>query len=125
MAGSLGLSEIGQLAVTVTNLERATAFYRDALGMQLLFEAPGMAFFQCGGVQLMLGTAQGRDYPSHIIYYRVDDISAARETLTERGVEFVQEPHVVHRTKSSQLWLAFFRDIDGNTLALMSEAPVK
>lgn len=119
----LGLSQIGQIAVIVDDLERATRFYRDALGMELLFEVPGMAFFRCGEVRLMVGTPEGtdEDHPSHILYYRVEDISAAHRILAERGVEFVREPRRVHRDENHELWLAFFRDPAGHTLALMSE----
>ena len=120
------LSAIGQIAVTVADLEQATEFYRDVLGMSLLFQAPGMAFFQCGDVRLMLGAAAGEsaDHPTHILYYRVDDIRAAHRMLEARGVEFVHEPRAVHRTDTQELWLAFFRDLDGHTLALMSEVAV-
>jgi predicted enzyme related to lactoylglutathione lyase len=122
-----GLSSIGQIAVTVRDLEEATAFYRDVLGMQLLFEAEGMSFFQCGDIRLMIGMAAGEegDAPSHIIYFNVEDISAAHDALAARGVEFVSEPAVVHRAESHELWLAFFRDSDGNTMALLSEVPVQ
>ncbi len=122
-----GLSAIGQIAVTVADLERATEYYRDVLGMALLFQAPGMSFFQCGDVRLMLGAAVGAsaDHPTHILYYRVDDIEAAHRELTAKGVEFVHEPRAVHRTDTQELWLAFFRDLDGHTFALMSEVKIQ
>jgi methylmalonyl-CoA/ethylmalonyl-CoA epimerase len=122
-----GLSAIGQIAVTVADLERATEFYRDVLGMSLLFQVPGMAFFQCGDVRLLLGTAAdgSGDHPTHILYYKVDDIQAAHRALAARGAEFLHEPRAVHRTDTQELWLAFFRDLDGHTLALMSEVPVQ
>lgn len=120
-----GLSEIGQIAMTVSDLERATAFYRDALGVRHLFSAPpGMAFFDCGGVRLLLGTeesSEGRRHSS-VLYFRVEDMEAAHRTLAERGVEFEREPHVAHRAEGYELWLAFFRDSEGNLHALMSEA---
>ncbi len=117
-----GLGEIGQIAVTVSDLDRATRFYREGLGMELLFEAPGMAFFRCGDVRLMLGRSEEEGGgPSHIIYYRVADIEGAYEALRSRGLEFAQEPHVVHRTAESELWLAFLTDPDDHVLALMSE----
>jgi methylmalonyl-CoA/ethylmalonyl-CoA epimerase len=118
------LSAIGQIALTVHDLEAATRYYRDVLGMQHLFEAPGMSFFQCGDVRLMLGNPQGVDHPSSVIYYRVEDIHTAYEILRERGVKFEQEPLLVHKTDEHELWLAFFRDVDGHMLALMSEMPV-
>ncbi len=118
----LGLSEIGQIALTVGDVERAAAFYRDKLGMQLLFQVPNMAFFQCGSVRLMLGTAEGgAAHPSTILYYKVEDIQKAHAALVERGVEFEREPALTHRSDDYELWLAFFRDRDGHMLALMSE----
>jgi catechol 2,3-dioxygenase-like lactoylglutathione lyase family enzyme len=121
-----GLAELGQIAVVVADLERATAFYRDTLGMQLLFEAPGMSFFRCGDVRLMLGLPQREDDPtSHILYFRVDDIDAACETLKGRGVDFIRPPRRVHRDEEHELWLAFFRDPAGHTLALMNERPMR
>ncbi|UCF21302.1 MAG: VOC family protein [Gemmatimonadota bacterium] len=123
---SLGLSEIGQIAVTVQDLEGAVEFYRDVLGMRLLLEAPGMAFFKCGSVRLMLGTSEAAvdESGGTIIYYRVPDIQRAYSALRERGAEFIREPAVVHRAEGSELWMAFFSDSEGNTAALMSEVPV-
>ena len=121
---TFGLSAIGQIAVTVKDIPRAIAFYRDVLGVPMLFEAPGMAFFQAGDVRLMLGTAEepGTSFSS-IVYYRVEDIQAAYEELQRRGVTFTHEPRLIHRGTEFDLWLAFFPDPDGNTLALMSEVP--
>ena len=120
------LSEIGQIALTVLDIEEATAFYRDVLGLPFLFEVPGMSFFQCGDIRLMLGESDSEQQSasSSIVYYRVDDITAAHETLKKRGVEFVQDPVLVHKAEDHELWLAFFTDLDGNTLALMCEKPV-
>lgn len=119
-----GLSEIGQVAMTVEDVERAAQFYREALGMRPLFQVPNMAFFQCGSVRLMLGTAEGgAAHPSTILYYKVDDIQTAHAALVERGVEFVREPALTHRADDYELWLAFFRDRDGHMLGLMSEVP--
>jgi len=120
-----GLTEVGQIAMSVQDLDAATAFYRDVLGLPFLFQAPGMSFFQCGDIRLMLGqpeTPQSGD-PSSIIYYRVEDARSAYETLKGRGVEFEQEPLLVHKTEDHELWMAFFRDPDRNLLALMSEVP--
>lgn len=120
------LSEIGQIALTVLDIEEATAFYRDVLGLSFLFEVPGMSFFQCGDIRLMLGESdtEQQSAGSSIVYYLVDDINAAHETLKKRGVEFVQDPVLVHKADDHELWLAFFSDLDGNTLALMCEAPL-
>ena len=119
----IGLSRIGQIAVMVRDLKKAVAFYRDTLGMKLMFEVPGMAFFDCGPVRLMLGVPEKPelDHPASIIYYKVDDIRRTHETLASRGVEFVAPPHLVARLQDHDLWLAEFRDMEENFLALMSE----
>ena len=118
-----GLGKIGQIAVNVHDLERAVAFYRDVLGMPFLFSVPKMAFFKCGDVRLMLAAPETPefDHPASIIYYRVDDIRAAHAALGERGVVFETEPSLVHETERSRLWMVYFRDPEGNVLALMCE----
>jgi catechol 2,3-dioxygenase-like lactoylglutathione lyase family enzyme len=119
------ITGIGQIAVNVHNLERAVAFYRDTLGMQFLFDASNMAFFQCGDVRLMLGLPDRPelDHPASLIYYKVTDIDAAHESLAGCGVKFEQPPGIVHRTDSHDLWMAFLRDSEGNLLALVNEVP--
>ena len=119
-----GLQEIGQIAVPVADLERAVAFYRDVLGMRFLFQAPpGLAFFDCGGVRLLLDVPAktSSEVTGSIIYYKVPDIQAAYTTLRERGVAFEQAPELVAKMPDHDLWMAFFRDPDGNLLALMCE----
>lgn len=120
---TFGLSTIGQVAITVRDIPRAVAFYRDVLGVPSLFEAPGMAFFQAGDVRLMLGLPEGDGGArfSSILYFRVDDIQGACDELQKRGVTFTHAPRLIHRGTEFDLWLAFFPDPDGNTLALMSE----
>lgn len=119
-----GLGRIGQIAVPVADIDRAVAFYRDVLGMRFLFQAPpGLGFFDCGGVRLMLDApakAQG-DLGAPIIYYHVPDLQFAFETLSGRGVSFEADPHLVAKLPDHELWMAFFRDPDHNLLALMSE----
>lgn len=117
------LSEIGQIMVTARDLPRAIGFYRDTLGIPFLFEAPGMAFFQCGPVRLMVGIPSGieTDHPSSILYFRTSDIAAAYAALAARGVTFVLAPQIAHRAPGLELWLAFFKDSEENTMALMSE----
>src|ERR1017187_9954416 len=119
---SFGLSSIGQIAITITSLERAVAFYRDMLGLKLLFQVSGMAFFDCAGIRLMLTGSEnpGENYSS-ILYFRVPDIQGAAKTLESRGAPFDQQPHLVARMPDHELWMAFFRDPDRNLLALMSE----
>jgi predicted enzyme related to lactoylglutathione lyase len=124
MAKPLKLSCIGQISVTVHELGRAVAFYRDTLGMRLLFEVPPkMAFFDCGGLRLMLAVPEEPEFnhPSSILYYKVDDIQEAWENLSESGVDLRRPPHLLARMNDHDLWMAFFRDTEGNMLALMSE----
>ena len=120
----LSQSRIGQIAVVVQDLDRAVAFYRDTLGLRFLFQAPPkLAFFDCGGVRLMLDVPEEAEFkhPASILYYKVDDIQGTWATLRDRGVDFRDEPHLVARMPDHELWMAFFRDTEGNTLALMSE----
>jgi methylmalonyl-CoA/ethylmalonyl-CoA epimerase len=120
-AAPFGLSTLGQIALTVTDVDRSVAFYRDALGMKLLFQVSGMGFFECGDIRLMLSGSEnpGERYSS-ILYFKVTDIQQAFETLRGRGVPFDREPHLVARMPGHDLWMAFFRDPDRNLLALMS-----
>ena len=117
-----GLSRIGQIAITVEDLERAVRFYRDTLGLPFLFQVPKLAFFDCAGVRLMLGLAEkpGVRHNS-ILYYRVDDIQQAHQTLAARDVEFVDPPHLIAKLPDHDLWMGFFKDSEGNLLGLMSE----
>lgn len=120
------ITGIGQIMVPTHDLERAIAFYRDRLGLRFLFQAPpDMAFFDCGGVRLLVGVPEKPefDHPASPIYYRVDDIDAAHEGLAGAGVAFRETPRRVADLGSHELWLAFFEDPDGNVLALMSEIP--
>lgn len=123
---SFGLDRIGQIHVNTRDLDRAVAFYRDRLGMRFLFQVPHMAFFQCGDVSVMLGTAESPefDHKASIIYYAVEDIAAAHRALAERGVPFIREPALTHRADDHELWMAFLADSEGNTLALMARRPV-
>ena len=127
LAGTeFGLSRIGQIAVPVSDIERAIAFYRDTLGMRFLFQAPpGLAFFDCAGVRLMLdGPARAQAGNSSVIYYKVPDLYAAFEILSGRGIVFEAKPELIANLPDHELWMAFFRDPDANLLALMSEVPL-
>jgi predicted enzyme related to lactoylglutathione lyase len=119
-----GLSQIGQIAVNAHDLDRALEFYRDKLGMKHLFTVPPkMAFFDCDGVRLMLSLPDKPefDHPSSIIYFNVDDIQQAFQTLAERGVKFEEQPIFVANMGTYDLWMAAFRDSENNLLAMMSE----
>jgi methylmalonyl-CoA/ethylmalonyl-CoA epimerase len=124
-AESFGLTQLGQIALTVTDVGRALEFYRDTLGMKLLFQVPNLAFFDCAGVRLMLSGAETAPPDSgSVLYYRVPDIHGAYDTLSARGLAFEQKPHLVARMPDHELWMAFFRDPDRNLLAIMSEMPL-
>ena len=117
------LGQIGQIAVPVSDINRAIAFYRDILGMRFLFQAPpGLGFFDCAGVRLMLDSpAKAQAGNSSVIYYRVPDLHVAYETLSARGAVFEATPHLIAKLPDHELWMAFLRDPDANLLALMSE----
>lgn len=120
------LSHIGQIAVVVNDVDRATAFYRDALGMKFLFAAPpSLAFFDAGGTRLMLSGASEPefDHPGSILYFDVPDVRTAYAAFRGRGVEFVDEPHIVAPMPNGDLWMTFFKDTEGNTMAIMSVLP--
>ncbi len=118
------LRRVGQIAIVVRDLDRAVRFYRDVLGLAFLFQAPpGLAFFDCGGVRLMLTLPEGPEAGrgTSILYYVVDDIQAAHAALAVRGVAFVSAPGLIARLPDHELWMAGFRDSEGNVLELMSE----
>jgi methylmalonyl-CoA/ethylmalonyl-CoA epimerase len=116
------VSGVGQVAVMVKDVDRATAFYEQVLGLKLLFRYPGMAFFDAGGFRLYLAKPEtpSLDHTS-IVYYRVADVRAATAALEQAGVTVVHPARVVHRDAGQELWMAFFRDPEGNTFALMAE----
>jgi len=123
---ALGLDSIGQIHLTVDDVDRAVAFYRDVLGMKFLFRVPGqpMAFFDCGGIRLYLGKPESPDFRSSpLLYYRVPSLDDACAALRARGVTLTAEPHLVHRTDTQELWMAGFDDSEGNHVLLMSERP--
>jgi methylmalonyl-CoA/ethylmalonyl-CoA epimerase len=124
-AVNLGIQNIGQISIIVKDVDRATAFYRDVLGLPLLFSVPGMAFFDCGGVRLMLGMASSPEYdhPSSIFYFRVPDIQAGYQRLVEHNVEIVAPPRLIAPMPTHDLWMTGFKDSEGNIHQLMSEVP--
>jgi catechol 2,3-dioxygenase-like lactoylglutathione lyase family enzyme len=119
-----GLATIGQIHLSVSDVDASVAFYRDVLGLPLLFRVPKqpMAFFDCDGVRLYIGQPETEDYRTRgMVYFSVPDLGEAFATLSERGVTFMDEPHVVHKNEHSEIRMAFFRDLDDNNLALMAE----
>jgi predicted enzyme related to lactoylglutathione lyase len=122
---NLGITSIGQISINVHDLQRATAFYRDVLGLPLLFSVPNLAFFDCAGVRLMLGSAEAPefDHPSSILYFRVPDLNAAYQKLVERGAQIFAPPRLIAPMPTYDLWMAAFRDTEGNIHQLMSEVP--
>ena len=118
------LATIGQIGLTVDDLEKASAFYRDVLRLKHLFDAPpAMSFFACGTVRLMLSRPErpGGERFGAAIYFKVADIHAARDALAGRGVTFEAEPRMLAKMPDHELWMAFFRDPSNNLLALMCE----
>ncbi len=120
-----GIRKIGQIYMRAVDLRRAIGFYRDTLSISFLFEVPRMAFFDLSGVRLMLGEPEGPafDHPGSILYFDVPDLTGAHTELAERGVAFDTTPHLIADMHDRELWMAFFKDSEGNQLALMSEIP--
>jgi methylmalonyl-CoA/ethylmalonyl-CoA epimerase len=122
---TLGIMNIGQISINVQDLPRATAFYRDVLGLPLLFTVPNLAFFDCGGVRLMLSRAETPqfDHPSSILYFRVPDLNAAYQRLVELDARIFAPPRLIAPMPTHDLWMAAFYDSEGNIHQLMSEVP--
>jgi methylmalonyl-CoA/ethylmalonyl-CoA epimerase len=122
---SIGIARLGQIAINVHDLDRATAFYRDILGLPLLFTTTALAFFDCGGVRLMLSPPEKPefDHPGSVLYFTVPDIASAHRQMLSSGVHFEDPPHLIARMPNHDLWMTFFRDPDQNLLALMCEMP--
>jgi methylmalonyl-CoA/ethylmalonyl-CoA epimerase len=121
----IGISRLGQIAINVHDLDRATAFYRDILGLPLLFTTGALTFLDCGGVRLMLSRPEKPefDHPSSVLYFTVPDIASAHRQMLSSGVAFEDAPHLIARMPTHDLWMTFFRDPEQNLLALMCEMP--
>ena len=117
----IALNSIGQIAILVKDVERATDFYRDKLGIKYLFAAGNIAFFDCGGIRLMLDKPEKPEMGTSIIYFKVPDINQAHQQMKSRGVEFVDQPHLIAKLPDHDLWMTFFRDSEGNLMGMMSE----
>jgi predicted enzyme related to lactoylglutathione lyase len=123
-ASDIELNEIGQIALTTTDLDKAVAFYRDTLRLKHLFSAPpGLAFFAAGNLRLMLSRPEKPESEkfSSALYFKVAEIEKVHQVLVSRGVKFEAAPHLVAKMPDHELWMAFFRDPDRNLLALMCE----
>jgi methylmalonyl-CoA/ethylmalonyl-CoA epimerase len=121
----LNLDHIGQIALAVGDVDRAEAFYAEKLKLRKLYRFGDLTFFDCAGVRLMLEKAHSSDDITHasVIYFRCADIELAVRELDQRGVAFTHKPHCIAKMDDHDLWMAFFTDPDGHTLALMHEAP--
>ena len=120
-AKEFSLTKVGQISVRAKDLNRATAFYRDKLGLPHLHQAPSVSIFDCGGITLLLALPENAaDGPSSVIFFEVADIQQAFQTLAERGVEFVGKPHVVGQLGQVDVWVAIFKDSEENLLGLRS-----
>ena len=123
-SSSHAVTALGQVALTVSDVGRSTTFFRDVVGLRFLFAAgPSLAFFDVGGVRLMLTAPEGGVSPGggSVLYFKVDDILASFAELRARGLEFVDTPHLIAPMPDHDLWMVFFTDPDGNSLALMAE----
>jgi methylmalonyl-CoA/ethylmalonyl-CoA epimerase len=123
-ASPTALARIAQISVNVHDVPRAVAFWRDVLGVKLLFEVPPkMAFFDCDGLRVMLSLPETLEYDhaGSVLYFKVADIGASHARLAAAGVAFRGAPHLVARMPDHELWMAFFTDSESNVLALMSE----
>jgi methylmalonyl-CoA/ethylmalonyl-CoA epimerase len=120
------VQKVGQIAVPVKNLDQAVHFYKEKLELPLLFTSNGLAFFECNGLRLLLSVPEKEEFAqsSSIIYFQVSDINEAYGDLLNKDVTFIDEPHLIAKMGQTETWMAFFKDSEGNTLALMSEFEV-
>ena len=120
------IQKIGQIAVPIKNVESAIEFYKEVLGLPLLFHTENMAFFDCKGQRLLLSLPEKEEFEnsSSVIYFQVEDIKKSVEKLLEKGVSFIDQPHVVAKMGNTETWMTFFKDTEGNTHALMCEVQV-
>jgi len=127
MSSNVEIEKVGQIAIAISDLKMSIFFYRYILGLELLFEVPsGLAFFNCGGIRLMLTTVQGKedDHNTSVIYYKVSDINKTTEILHNKGVKFEREPQFAAKMADHDLWIGFLRDPDNNLIGIMAELPL-
>jgi predicted enzyme related to lactoylglutathione lyase len=120
------IQKVGQIGVPVKNLDKAVHFYKEQLGLSLLFNTGNMAFFDCNGLRLLLSLPEKDEYAysSSVIYFQVKNIKDTYEKLINKEVVFIDEPHIVAKMGQTETWMAFFKDTEGNALALMSEVQI-
>jgi len=120
------LKSIGQIGIPVKDINRAILFYKDLLELPLLFNTDTMAFFDCDGNRLMLSLPEKEQFTnaSSVLYFQVDDITQSYSQMKEKGVSFIDKPHVVAKMNSTETWMVFFNDTEGNTHALTNEVEV-
>lgn len=120
------IQRIAQIAVPIKNMENAIKFYKEVLGLPLLFNTENMAFFDCIGQRLLLSLPEKEEFAnsSSVIYFQVEDIKKSFEKLIEKGVSFIDQPHVVATMGNTETWMTFFKDTEGNTHALMCEVQI-
>ncbi|RDW17283.1 VOC family protein [Oceanobacillus chungangensis] len=120
------IQKIGQIGVPINNVENAIEFYKEVLELPLLFSTDSMAFFECNGLRLLLTIPEKNEFAnsSSVIYFQVEDIIKSFEELIKKGVSFIDQPHVVAKMEHTETWMAFFKDTEGNTHALMSELQI-
>lgn len=121
------VQKIKQIGVPVTNIDRAIHFYRDFLSLSLLFQTDSMAFFDCDGISLMLSLSEKGvfNHASSVIYFQVADIQESYVDLTEKGIPFIDEPHMITKMDNTETWMVFFKDSEDNTHALTSDVEIR
>ncbi|WP_082232161.1 VOC family protein [Halobacillus massiliensis] len=117
------IERISQIGINVRDIDRAIEFYKSNLGLELQFHTENMAFLECGEIRLLLSLPEKEefDHKSSVLYFHVDDIKEAYQNMVENGVSFRGEPHAVAKMETTETWLVFFNDTEGNTHALTSE----
>ncbi|MFE0508292.1 VOC family protein [Peribacillus butanolivorans] len=120
------IQKVGQIGIPVKNLEKAVGFYKDLLKLPFLFSPDSMAFFDCNGTRLLLSLPEKEDFAqsSSVIYFQVENIKEAHEELIEKGVYFIDKPHIVAKMEQTETWMTFFKDTEGNTHSLISEVHI-
>ena len=120
------VTALGQIAIACHDVPRATAFYRDVVGLPLLFEVSGLAFFRCGDVRLMLSPAEKPELapPGSVLYFTTGDLDGATAALRAAGAVIESEPHLIARMSDHELWMSFWRDTEGNYMGFMQEKPL-